>query len=201
MKASSFGIILAILVLTFSGFTAVYAASGNSSEKTQMLAAQALLKKIQADLSNTDVRVKIDEANQYQVSDSQIGIKGNGVCLLESDAEQLPINFDVKIDAKNLSVADVEYSFANLAAETTATAAMEEAVTLKLLKQVAAEHKTSNVVIALDSLNVEKNPIGENRLTGTGEARIGDFEWRKIQVEVQLDGKGLIKTVGYKVQE
>lgn len=198
MKTRSFGIILAILVLTLSGFTAIYAASGNSSEKTQMLAAQALLKRIQADLSNPDVRVKLEEANQYQVSDSQIGVRGSGVCSLKSDAEQLPITFDVKIDAKNLSVADVEYSFANLPAETTATAAMEEAVTLKLLKQVAAEHKTNNVVIALDSLNVEKS---ENRLTGTGEARIGDFEWRKIQVEVQLDGKGLIKTVGYKVQE
>lgn len=193
-----------LISLAFMLFFASSATEANTTaERTRNLAAKALSEKVQTDLANPNASVVFEDINQYQVSNSQIGIKGSGICLLKSDVEQLPINFDVKINVKNFSVANIEYSFVNssTSVETVATAAMEEAVTLDLLKSVAAEYKTDNVVIALDGLSKQKNAAGENFLSGTGEARIGDFEWRKIQVEAQMDDKGIIKSVAYKIQE
>lgn len=206
MKNVGFGKIGAVLIsLVFMLFFASSAAEANTTaERTRNLAAKALSEKVRADLSNPNASVVFEEINQYQISNSQIGLKGSGICLLKTDAERLPISFNVKMNVKDFSVADIEYNFVNNASssvETMATAAVEEAVTLSLLKSLAAEYKTDNVVIALDGLNRQKDSAGENSLSGTGEARIGDFQWRKISVEAQLDDKGIIKRVAYKIQE
>jgi hypothetical protein len=50
-------------------------------------------------------------------------------------------------------------------------------------------------VISIDNLETL-----ENQLKGTGEVRIGDFEWRRIEFDAALNKKG-VGTVKYKIQE
>ena len=198
-KLNGFKFFLAALITIFS-FSSFHTAnaSTNSSARIGDVALKAISEKLKSDLARTDASVKFSKVNRYNVSKSQVGLKGNGTAILDSGAETLPINFDVEIDVTNFSVARVDYNFAeaDIAAAAFAAAALEENVTQKLLKQLAKDHKTDNVVVAIDGFDANNK-----QLKGIGEVRIGDFEWRKIQVDVSLNAKGSVSSVKYQLQD
>ena len=86
-------------------------------------------------------------------------------------------------------------------AQTLRNTANEEFLMKELMKQIRADYKTDNIVIALDG--VENNTIfsGKKEFTGIGEVRIGDLEWNKTKFAVEVDTKGKATKVAYDVKK
>lgn len=181
------------MILSFAGLAD--AAGSNYKRSYDDVALKALTEKLKTDLGVGEVNVKFDKVNQYNVSKSRVGVKGVGKYFINSSEVTAPITFDVKVNTTNLSVADIVYDFEEVADAVAAGSAIEENVTQKLLKQLASDYKTENVTIAVDNLEPQ-----ENHLVGTGEIRIGDFEWHRIQFEVAVKQNG-ISELKYKIQD
>lgn len=195
-KLHGFNFLLAILaaVLSFSGFAAANTASNANSARSSKIALEALSNKIKTDTGNSDASLKFEKVNQYNASKSTIGVKGSAKYFINSEFVA-PMTFDVKVNATDFSVVNVNYDFEDADDTIAVGSPVEENITQKLLKQIKNQHKTANVVISIDNLETL-----ENQLKGTGEVRIGDFEWRRIEFDASLNKKG-VGTVKYKIQE
>jgi len=195
-KLHGFNSLLAILaaVLTFSGFATANTASKANYARSSKIALEALSNKIKTDTGISDVSVKFEKVNQYNVSKSTIGVKGNAKYFINSEFVT-PLTFDVKVDATTLRVVNINYDFEDADDTVAVGSPVEENITQKLLKQIGNQFKTANVVISIDNLETL-----ENQLKGTGEVRIGDFEWRRIEFDATLIKKG-VGRVKYKIQE
>jgi hypothetical protein len=195
-KLHGFNFLTAILatVLSFSGFAAANTASNANSARSSKIALEALSNKIKTDTGISDVSLKFDKVNQYNISKSTIGVKGSAKYFINSEFVA-PMTFDVKVNARDFSVVNVNYDFEDADDTVAVGSPVEENITQKLLKQIKNQHKTTNVVISIDNLETL-----ENQLKGTGEVRIGDFEWRRIEFDAALNKKG-VGTVKYKIQE
>jgi hypothetical protein len=158
-----------------------------SVEETYSIAAHGLTKKMEADLVLNGVKIKFAKVERYAISNSKIGLRGEGNCRLGADDNPLPIHFDVKINALNKSVDEINYNFVD-AEETVDNAAMtaeETFVTRHLMEKIKADFKKENIVIALDYLNEVGNSVSSAKtFSGAGEVRIGDLVWKKISFEV-----------------
>jgi hypothetical protein len=195
-KLHGFNFLLAILatVLSFSGFAAANTASNANYARSSKIVLEALSNKIKTDTGISDVSLKLEKVNQYSISKSTIGVKGSAKYFINSEFVT-PLTFDVKVNTADFSVVNVNYDFEDADDTIAVGSPVEENITQKLLKQIKNQHKTANVVISID--NLEKL---ENQLKGTGEVRIGDFEWRRIEFDATLIKKG-VGTVKYKIQE
>ena len=195
-KLHGFNFLLAILatVLSFSGFAAANTASNSNYARSSKIALEALSNKIKTDTGISDVSLKFEKVNQYNISKSTIGVKGNAKYFINSEFVT-PLTFDVKVNTADFSVVNINYDFEDADDTVAVGSPIEENITQKLLKQIKNQHKTANVVISIDNLETL-----ENQLKGTGEVRIGDFEWRRIEFDASLNKKG-VGTVKYKIQE
>lgn len=195
-KLHGFNFLLAIMatVLSFSGFAAANTASKANSARSSKIALEALSNKIKTDTGISDVSLKFEKVNQYSISKSTIGVKGNAKYFINSEFVT-PLTFDVKVNTADFSVVNINYDFEDADDTVAVGSPVEENITQKLLKQIKNQHKTANVVISIDNLETL-----ENQLKGTGEVRIGDFEWRRIEFDAALNKKG-VGTVKYKIQE
>ena len=195
-KLHGFNFLLAILaaVLSFSGFAAANTASKANSARSSKIALEALSNKIKTDTGISDVSLKFEKVNQYSISKSTIGVKGDAKYFINSEFVT-PLTFDVKVNTADFSVVNINYDFEDADDTIAVGSPVEENITQKLLKQIKNQHKTANVVISIDNLETL-----ENQLKGTGEVRIGDFEWRRIEFDASLNKKG-VGTVKYKIQE
>lgn len=181
------------IVMSLSIFAFANASTGNY-ERSNQIALEALSKKIKTDLGVSDIRLKYEKVNQYNISKSTIGVKGNAKYLINSEIFT-PLSFDVKVNTADFTVADVVYDFEEASDALAAGSPFEERLTQKLLKQIGSEYKTTNVVISIDNLETL-----ESGLRGTGEVRIGDFEWRRIEFDAALSKKG-VAAVKYKIEK
>jgi len=195
-KLHGFNFLLAIMatVLSFSGFATANTASKANSARSSKIALEALSNKIKTDTGISDVSLKFEKVNQYNISKSTIGVKGNAKYFINSEFVT-PLTFDVKVNTADFSVVNINYDFEDADDTVAVGSPIEENITQKLLKQIKNQHKTANVVISIDNLETL-----ENQLKGTGEVRIGDFEWRRIEFDASLNKKG-VGTVKYKIQE
>lgn len=195
-KLHGFNFLLAILaaVLSFSGFAAANTVSKANSARSSKIALEALSNKIKTDTGISDVSLKFEKVNQYSISKSTIGVKGSAKYFISSEFVT-PLTFDVKVNTADFSVVNINYDFEDADDTVAVGSEIEENVTQKLLKQIKNQHKTANVVISIDNLETL-----ENQLKGTGEVRIGDFEWRRIEFDASLNKKS-VGTVKYKIQE
>lgn len=150
-----------------------------SKDESISIAVKGLSKKLQTDLVLKQVSVKFTQAEQYFVSDSEIGLRGAGTCRIDGDANDLPINFDIKIDVSKRSTDDVKYVFLNMKGEAGLT--VEDVVTEKLLEKMKSDFKTENVVVAIDYVNDATLENGEKGLNGGGEVRLNGMVWKKIE--------------------
>lgn len=151
------------------------------------IATRELTNKLQNDLVLQNVSVKFSKAEQYFISDKQIGIRGEGTCRLDNKANDLPLNFDVKIDVNKHSAIDVRYVFLNMEGAVNANSALtpEDVVTEKLLQQIKKDYKTENIVVAIEFLNDQTFENGEKGFTGGGEVQVNGMGWKKISFDVK----------------
>lgn len=151
-----------------------------SKDETVSIASKSLSSKLKSDLVSKTVAVKFTKAEQYFVSDTEIGLRGEGTCRLDGEANDLPINFDVKINVNKRAADDVRYVFLNM--EAPAGLTIQDVVTEKLLEKLKSDFKTDNVVLAVDYVS-DKNQ--ENSFNGSGEVRLNGMVWKKFSFDVQ----------------
>lgn len=176
-------VIFLLIALCLLAFSNAYASS--ASEGNYRIAAAKLSKKLQADLGDSRVQVKLTNVEEYKISKNEIGLVGDGTCVLAAD-NQMPIRFEVKLNTANHKVSEVIYDFVENTAEYAPTS-NEDVLMKELMKQIRSDYKTENIVIAIDAVeNVGKVEKSEKFL-GVGEVRIGDLVWNKIKFDVALD--------------
>ncbi|MDQ4120307.1 MAG: hypothetical protein M3209_02425 [Acidobacteriota bacterium] len=195
-KLHGFNFLLAALttILSFTVFAAASTVSNANYARSSQIALEALSNKIKSDSGVKDISLKFEKVNQYNASKSAIGVKGNARYFINSEFVA-PLTFDVKLDAAKLNVLHINYDFEDADDTIAIGSPVEENITQRLLKQIGNQFKTANVVISIDNLETL-----ENQLKGTGEVRIGDFEWRRIEFDAMLNKKG-VAAVKYKIQE
>jgi hypothetical protein len=188
---------LLVLVICLISATSVFALS----EKNQQLVTQNLAKKLQSDLANDNVTVKLNNLKENTISKKELGLTGDAVCVLTADNRQFPIAFEVKINTINQSVVDVKYDFIEAVSEF-APSQNEEILMKELMKQISRDYKTENIVIAIDGFENVGNTTGEKKFLGVGEVRIGGMVWNKIKFDVVLDAQTQkANKVVYKVEK
>lgn len=172
-------------------------------EESVAIAAKSLSKKLQSDLALKNVSVKFNQAESYVISGTQIGIKGEGICQFNGNANDLPVNFDVKIDVGKRAATDVKYVFLNMegAVDANSTVSAEDIVTEKLLRKIKNDYKTQNIVIALDYVKEQTLPNGEKGFTGAGEVRVNGMTWQKISFDAKAgQEKAKLSVVKYQIK-
>ncbi len=174
----SFLIIAVCLISTSSVFAL--------SEKNHCLVEQNLSRKLQSDLANDNVNVKLNNIEGREISKDEVGLTGDALCVLTEDNRRLTIKFEVSVNPVNQSVTDVKYDFVSTESEF-APSKNEEVLMKELMKQISRDYKTQNIVIAIDGFENVGNTNGERKLSGVGEVRIGDMVWNKIKFDVVLD--------------
>lgn len=171
-----------VLVICLISATGAFALS----EKNQLLVTQNLAKKLQSDLGNENVTVKLNKLKENAISKSELDLTGEAICVLTTDNRQLPIAFEVKVSTINQSVIDVKYDFIEAVSEF-APSRNEEILMQELMKQISRDYKTRNIVIAIDGFENVGNTLNGKKFLGVGEVRIGDMVWNKIKFDVELD--------------
>ncbi len=126
--------------------------AAGSVKENYTIVVKNLSKKLQNDLADQTVTVKLMNVEQYTISKNQIGIKGEGVCVSAAQNNQLPIKFDAKLDAAKQIVSDINYDFVDYAATAPefSPTSTEELLMKELMKQISKDYKTDNIVIAID---------------------------------------------------
>ena len=174
-------LILAVCLISASGVFAL-------SEKDQLLVTQNLSKKLQSDLGNENVSVKLNNVEERKISANKVGLTGDAVCVLTVDNKQLPIEFEMTVNSANQSVLEVKYDF--IATDSQFAPSQNEEILMKeLMGQISRDYKTQNIVIAIDGFESVGDTVGEKKFTGAGEVRIGGMIWNKIKFDVVLDAQ------------
>lgn len=174
-----------LAVICFLAFSNIFAAAPANENPAYSVVIKNLSLKLQSDLADSSAVVKLTNVKEYKISKNQIGIKGDGVCVLAEQNNQLPIRFDAKLDAERKIVSDIEYNFVNneIAPEFAPTST-EEVLMKEVMKQIGKDYKTDNIVIAIDGFEDVSKLNNQKEFTGVGEVRIGDFVWHKIKFDV-----------------
>ncbi len=195
-KLHGFKFLLAALavIFSFSCFVTANTTSKANYARSNKIALQALSNKIKTDLGINDVNLKFEKVNQYSISKSKVGVKGNARYFINSEFVT-PLTFDVQVNTADFSVVNINYDFEDADDTIAVGSPVEENITQRLIKQIGNKFKTSNIVISIDNLETV-----ENQLKGTGEVRIGDFEWRRIEFDAVLNKKS-VTSVKFKIQE
>jgi len=178
IKAKSF-LILAVCLISASSVFAL-------SEKNQRLVEQNLSRKLRSDLANENLTVKLNTVKERKISTSEVGLTGDAVCILTQDDNQLPIQFEVKVNPANQRVLAIKYDFVSSDSEY-APSQTEEILMKELMGRISRDYKTQNIVIAIDGFETIGDAAGGTKLLGVGEVRIGDMVWNKIKFDVVLD--------------
>lgn len=196
--------LFALFVTSFSSIASAndaVASTRLAKAETIAIAAKGLSKKLQNDLALKNVSVKFNQTDSYVISKTQIGIRGAGICQFDGKSNDLPVNFDVKIDISKRAATEVKYVFLNMegTVDANSTVTAEDIVTEKLLRQIKTDYKTENIVIAVDYVEDQASENGEKVYTGAGEVRMNGMEWRKISFDVKA-GKEKGSAVKYQIK-
>lgn len=176
---------LLLVAFCLFAFSSVFASA--TSEKRYRLVTKNLSQKLQSDLGNSNVKVNLTKVEEYKISENEIGLAGNGNCVLADD-NQIPIRFEVKLNTVNQSVFDVVYDFVETSAAYAPTSS-EDVLIKELMKRIKNDYKTENIVIAIDEVENVGNINNGEKFLGVGEVRIGDLVWNKIKFDVTLDAE------------
>lgn len=194
MKNIKFTSASLLLVLIFS----VSAVLGADKNKALSLLEQNLSNRLQAELSTENVTVKFTKVQQNELSNSEVYLIGDGLAVLPNEKTELPIKFKAEVNPVEEVVSDVEYTFVESSYAPTTD---EEILMRHLLKKIAADYKTENVVIAIDGFETENKLNSEKEYKGMAEVRVGDVEWQRIDFDVILSGDNKAEKVEYKLRK
>ena len=171
-------------------------------ENNYLLVAQNLSKKLQNDLADANLTVKLNSVEEYEISGSEIELKGSATCLLTKRNDQLPLEFEMKVNPANQNVLDVKYNFVEAPADVYAPSSNEEILMKELMAKISRDYKTENIVIVIDAVEKVAGANDANKFLGVGEVRIGDMVWNKIKFDVVLDAQtGKANRVVYRVEK
>lgn len=181
-------IFIAAAIISLSAVSAVFA---NASVN---IAVKALSTKLKSDLAVENLDLKLVKINRQVVSKSEVRFSGSGA------ANNLPLNFDVKVDVTRQTPVNVNYNFVDTAAPGIASADMQESLTRDLLYKLNKDYKTENIVISIDDFDT-KQQSGTKVFKGTGDVRLG-FDWSRISFDVSIDDKtGEARFIKYEIHQ
>ena len=162
---------------------------------------QKLTEKLRVDLADNNVEVMMNEVRNNEISNSRINFDGEALAVVKDDKTELPLQFTAKVNTAKQSVEDVDYKFVE-AAPDYAPSEIQGNLMTNLMTQISKDYKTTNIVIAIDNFDTDKINSDQTKYEGTGEVRIGDFEWRRISFNVVLDSQNQTATkIVYEVQK
>jgi hypothetical protein len=196
MKNIKFIITNFLLVLTFS-VSAVFAAN-TTDNKALSLLEKNLSTRLKAELLTENVTVKFTKVETNELSNSEVYLIGDGLAVLPTEKTELPIKFKAEVNPVEEVVSDVEYAFVESSYAPTTD---EEVLMRHLLKKLAADYKTENVVIAIDGFETENVLGNQKEYKGLAEVRVGDVEWQRIDFDVVLNGDKNAEKVEYKLRK
>lgn len=199
MNNFKFAITKFLLIFTFSAISTF--ASTLDNDKDVALVTKNLSAKLKADLVSNNVSVVYKSVEKTQISNTETIVKGNAVAVVPSDNTQLPIKFEAKINPIARVVDDVEYAFVESVESNYAPSNDEEFLMKHLLKKLAADYKTENVVIAIDGFETQNAAENQKEYKGTAEIRVGEVEWRKINFDVTLNAKNEASKIEYNLKK
>ena len=158
-------------------------------ENNHLLVTQNLSKKLQSDLADSNLTVRLNSVEEYEISGSEIGLKGSATCLLAKQNNQLPLEFEIKVNSANQNILDVKYNFVEAPADVYSPTSNEEILMKELMGKISRDYKTENIVIAIDAVEKVEGANDINKFLGVGEVRIGDMVWNKIKFDVVLEAQ------------
>ena len=173
--------IFIILVVGLMSFTTSFA---GENQRVSLVAA-ILSKKLQNDLALKGIEVNITNVREQKISQNEVKIEGNGVCVVKDKNDQLQLRFNAAFNTSKQIVSDIEYDFVE-PAPAFAPSSNEEILMQQLMKKISADYGTQNIVIAIDGYEDVSKLTSKKEFTGVGEVRIGDFTWNKIKFDVVL---------------
>ena len=159
--------------------------------------ANDLSQKLKVDLSENNLKVKIENVEENRLTNNLVEIKGQAFCILPNDNTQLPINFEARFNAAKQTLDDVRYVFVE---SEYAPVAEEEILMRELMKQVSRDYKTDQITIAIDGFETNKAANNQSNLKGIGEIKIGEVEWNKINFDVVLDADKKATKIVYSIK-
>ena len=196
MKNIKFTITNFLLVLTFS-VSAVFAGTATDNKALSLLE-KNLSNRLKAELLTENVTVKFTKVQTNELSTSEVYLIGDGLAVLPSEKTELPIKFKAEVNPVEEVVSDVEYAFVE---SNFAPTSDEEILMRHLLKKLAADYKTENVVIAIDGFETENVLGNQKEYKGLAEVRVGDVEWQRIDFDVILSTDKNAEKVEYKLRK
>ncbi len=162
---------------------------------------QKLTEKLRVDLADNNVEVRMNDVRNNEISNSRINLDGEALAVVKDDKTELPLQFTAKVNLNRQSVEDVDYKFVE-AAPQFAPDEVQGSLMTTLMTQISKDYKTTNIVIAIDNFDTSEVKSGQTKYEGTGEVRIGDFEWRRINFNVVLESQNQTATkILYEVQK
>ena len=195
---NSFGL-RTLLILSICFFTASVANASAVSAKNYQLLTKELSQRVQADLANDSATVKLNNVKEYRVSRSEIGLTGDAICI--TGENQMPFQFDAKINTPQRKVSEINYNFVDDAANYS-PASTEDVLMKELMAQISRDYKTTNILIAIDNFQEVGADENGKKIVGIGEVRIGDLVWNDIKFDVSLDANTKKpKKIVYKVEK
>ncbi|HEY0427826.1 MAG TPA: hypothetical protein VGC76_08585 [Pyrinomonadaceae bacterium] len=174
------------------------ASSKGISEQAMSSIVTKLSKKLQIDLADNSVTVKISDIEKHQSTKNEIDFKGTAYCVVKSENNQLPLTFEAKINPRTQSVADVNYNFVEETSDFAPTTT-EEILMQELMKKLSKDYKTDSVVISIDGFDTFSS-AGGKQYSGVGEVKIGEVEWSKINFDVVLDENNKPAKIKYDIK-
>lgn len=198
MKNIKFAILSSFVALTF--LVSGIAAKNNNFDKNKSLAliAENLKERLKTDLATDKISVQFTAVKQKAVSNNQLVFNGDAKIVVIEDNTALPIRFDAKVNPSKKTVDEIEYVFVK---DTIARVNVEESLMKNLLRQIGADYKTQSVVIAIDGFETLTNANSQKEYKGTGEVKINENEWKRIDFDVVFNGQNSATKIEYKVKE
>ena len=195
-----FNIVIIVLVV-IAGFSVQAAQASVKTDRYKNAIIQKLTEKLRVDLSDNNVEVKLNDVRDNEISKSRIEFDGQALAVVRNDKTELPFQFTAKVNPNSRSVENVDYKFVEAESEFAPSMA-EDSLMKGLMAQISKDHATTNIVIAIDGFDAARLTSAETKYEGTGEVRIGDFEWHKIKFNVVLDAQSQSATrISYEIQK
>ncbi|MCD9188524.1 MAG: hypothetical protein LUM44_19050 [Pyrinomonadaceae bacterium] len=168
-----------------------------TSAKNYSVIAQNLSQKLKSELAENNLSVKLKTVEESQVTNREIVVKGEAVCILPTENTQLPLQFEAILNKSNNLLEDVKYVFVE---SNYAPSASEDVLMKEIMKQISKDYKTSQITIAIDGFESTKLNENQKSVKGLGEVRVGDLVWKKITFDVVMDADNRASKVDYKIE-
>jgi hypothetical protein len=191
-----------IIILAVVAAFSIEANASVKADRYKTAIVQKLTEKLRVDLSDQTVEIKLNDVRSgNEISNARVDFDGKALAVVRDDKTELPFQFTAHVNLAKQSIENIDYKFVEAETEFAPSAA-EDNLMKGLMTQISKDYDTTNIVISIDGFDAAKTTSNQTQYEGTGEVRIGDFEWRKIKFNVVLDSQSQTATkILYDVQK